>query len=157
MKRFAMYMASGLVLFTGLAMQKAKADEWNKQTKLTVNQPVSVDGVVLSPGQYIIQLAESQSTRTIVQIFNADNDHLVATFLGNSAYREKTPDRTVLTYYEAVPGASAAVREWYYPGDNFGIQFNPPNNSKVSGTAKSTSSTNTSSNTQPISASVGGE
>jgi hypothetical protein len=151
MKRFAMYMAAGLVLSTGLALQRAKADDWNKETKITVNQPVSIQGVVLVPGQYIMQLATSQSTRTIVEIFNADNDHLVATFLGNAAYRLKTPDKTVFTYYETQPGMSAAVREWYYPGDNFGIQFNPP--SKISGAP---ASTNTSS-IQPVSAQPVGE
>lgn len=151
MKRFAMYMASGLVLFTGLAIQKAKADDWNKQTRLTVNQPVSIQGVVLVPGRYVIKLADSQSNRTIVQIFNADNDHLVSMFLGNSAYRVKTPDKTVFTYYETQPGMSAAIRTWYYPGDNFGIEFNPP--SKISGAPATTST----SSVQPLSATPIGE
>jgi hypothetical protein len=141
MKRFAMYMASGVILLTGLALQKANADEWNKQTRLTVTKPVSIQGVVLTPGKYIIQLAESPSTRTTVQIFNADDDHLVTTILGNAAYRLTPPDHTVLTFYEAQPGASAAIRDWYYPGDNFGIQFGAPNN-KVTKTATNISSTN---------------
>ena len=83
MKRFAMYLFAGLVIATGLALQSAKADSWDRQTVLTVNTPVSIQGVVLLPGEYIIQLAESNSSRTIVQIFSTNNYHLVTTLIGN--------------------------------------------------------------------------
>ena len=139
-----MCLSTALLLLTGLAVKNAKADEWDKKTILTVKEPISVQGVVLVPGQYTIQLLNSDSTRTVVQIFSADNDHLIVTAIGSSAYRLKTANETVFTYYESQPGASRAVRDWYYPGDNFGIEFNPPR--KVNSTAKSIS------NSQPISA-----
>jgi hypothetical protein len=49
-----------------------RADEWNKLTVLTVNQPIQVTDKLLDPGQYVFKLLDSSSDRPIVQIFNAD-------------------------------------------------------------------------------------
>jgi hypothetical protein len=128
MNRFALSLALGAAVLSAVFVVRANADDWNKLTYLKVNNPVSIQGTVLIPGDYIIELADSPSDRRIVQIFNANDDHIVATVLGNSTYRVQTPSKTLFTYYEQSAGSSAAIRDWYYPGDNFGIRFNPPHN-----------------------------
>jgi len=57
----------------------AKADEWDKQTVLTFNEPVEVPGKVLPAGNYEFVLVRSDSSRNLVQIFNADGTELYAT------------------------------------------------------------------------------
>ena len=56
----------GVALAAGLAML-ARADEWNKLTVLTVNQPIQMADKLLEPGQYVFKLLDSSSDRHIVQ------------------------------------------------------------------------------------------
>jgi hypothetical protein len=65
------------------------ADEWNKATQLTFNEPVEVPGAVLTPGTYWFTLADSDSDRNIVDIWNADRTHLIRTILAIPDYRLK--------------------------------------------------------------------
>src|ERR1700722_7408307 len=53
----------------------ARADEWNKLTEITINEPIQVPNMVLPPGKYAMKLLDSLSDRHIVQIFNADQTH----------------------------------------------------------------------------------
>jgi hypothetical protein len=149
MKRFLMYSVLGLLLTAGFAIPRAKADSWDRQTMLTVRTPVSFQGVVLLPGKYFMQLQDSNTNRAIVQIFNADDDHLVTTLLASESWRINTPSKTVFTYYETQPGQSAAIRSWYYPGENTGIYFAAPKNVNANTTSVSSS--------QPVSATPVGE
>jgi len=101
----------------------AKADEWDKQTTLTFNKPVEVPGMVLRPGAYEFRLADVASERNVVQIFNADGSHLYENVLTIPAYRLEPTDKTVITFEERVEGAPEAIKDWFYPGDNSGVEF----------------------------------
>ena len=116
--------ALALALFTMTLIPSAKADEWNKQTVITVQGgAVQIQGTVLEPGKYVLKLVDSQSDRLIVQVFNSDETKLETTVLADSAYRLKPAGNTVFTYYEMSPGQPPAVRTWFYPGDNDGLEF----------------------------------
>jgi hypothetical protein len=104
----------------------APADEWNKKTVLTVNEPIQVPNQVLPPGTYVIKLLDSPSDRHIVQIFNADENHLYTTILAIPNYRIEPKGKTVFTFWETPPGQPKALRAWFYPGDNFGQEFAYP-------------------------------
>ena len=54
-----------------------KADEWNKETKVTFSAPVQIPGQVLQAGSYVFKLADNQADRHIVQIFNEDQNRAV--------------------------------------------------------------------------------
>ena len=125
MKRLILAMASVGLLGIALA-PNAPADEWNKLTKLTVNEPIQVPNKVLPPGTYVIKLLDSQSDRHIVQIFNADQTHLETTILAIPNYRLQPTGKTVFTFWETPPGQPKALRAWFYPGDNFGQEFAYP-------------------------------
>lgn len=99
------------------------ADEWNKTTKVTVNEPVQLPNTVLQPGTYTFRLADSSSDRHIVQVFNADGTRLITTVLAIPNYQLEVSDKTILAYSERPIGEPVALKAWFYPGDNFGQEF----------------------------------
>src|SRR6266576_5250108 len=111
-----------LCLLGALTLPKARADQWDKKTTLTFNEPVQVPGTTLSAGIYVFKLADT-SDRTIVQIWNEDETRLITTIFAVADYREKTPDTTIVSFDERPAGQPEALRAWFYPGDNFGVEF----------------------------------
>ena len=130
MNRLILAMASVGLLGIALA-PNAPADEWNKKTVITVNEPFQVPNMVLPPGKYVIKLLDSPSDRHIVQIFNADENHLFTTILAIPNYRLQPTGKTVFTFWETPPGQPKALRAWFYPGDNFGQEFAYPKSAAV--------------------------
>lgn len=112
-----------LCVLGALIVPNARADEWDKKTTLTFNEPVQVPGTTLPAGTYVFKLANSESDRTIVQIFNEDETKLITTILAVADYREKTPDKTIVSFDERPVGQPEALKAWFYPGDNFGVEF----------------------------------
>jgi hypothetical protein len=105
-----------------LIVPNARADEWDKKTTLTFNEPVQVPGTTLSAGTYVFKLADS-SDRTIVQIWNEDETRLITTILAVADYRTNTPDKTIVSFDERPTGQPEALKAWFYPGDNSGVEF----------------------------------
>jgi LPXTG-motif cell wall-anchored protein len=126
--RAAVVALSGAALAIGLAVLPAQADQWNKKTVLTIDQPMQVYDTYLEPGQYVFKLLDSQSDRHIVQIFNAEQTHLITTILAIPDYRVQVTGKSRFTMWETPAGYVAALKEWYYPGDNFGQEFRYPKN-----------------------------
>ena len=104
-------------------LPSARADEWNKKTVVTFSQAVEVPGKILPAGTYTFQLLDSTSDRHIVQIFNADGTHIIATILAINNYRLEPTGDTVMKFRETPGDAPEALRAWFYPGDNFGQEF----------------------------------
>jgi LPXTG-motif cell wall-anchored protein len=99
------------------------ADEWNKATQLTFNEPIEVPGMVLAPGTYWFTLADSDSDRNIVEVWNSDRTHLVTTILAVPDYRLQPTGKTVVHFEERPSDAPEAIHSWFYPGDNYGEEF----------------------------------
>lgn len=130
MTRFVVAMASVGLLGVALS-SSARADEWNKKTVMTVNEPIQVPNKVLPAGTYVIKLLSSPSDRHIVQIFNADETQLQTTILAIPNYRIQPTGKTVFSFWETPPGQPKALRAWFYPGDNFGQEFAYPKSAAV--------------------------
>lgn len=109
-----------------IGISRARADQWNKKTILTVNQPIQVTETLLEPGQYVLKLADSNSDRHIVQIFNSDETQIIDTVLAIPNYRLQPSGHSQFAFWETPPGAAGALRAWFYPGDNFGQEFRYP-------------------------------
>ncbi len=101
----------------------ALGDEWNKKTIVTFNAPVEVPGKALPAGTYVFRLLDSASNRNIVQIFDKDEKQLFATVLAIPDYRLKPADKPIIQFEERPPGTPAAIRAFFYPGDNYGQEF----------------------------------
>lgn len=125
MNRLALAVATFGLMGAALA-PTMKADEWNKKTILTVNEPIQVPNKVLPPGKYVIKLLDSPSNRHIVQVFNGDESHLITTVLAIPNYRLEPTGKTQFQFWETPPGQPKALRAWFYPGDNFGQEFAYP-------------------------------
>lgn len=121
---------TSLCLLGGLVMTaaatKAHADAWNKKTYITISQSIEVPGAVLTPGKYVFKLLDSPSNRHIVQIMNAEENHVYATNLAIPKQRMEPADKTILIFYEVRGGGPEPVRAWFYPGDTIGQEFAYP-------------------------------
>jgi hypothetical protein len=111
-----------LALF-GTVLPQANADDWNQKIVFTFSGPVEIPGQVLLPGAYVFKLMDSQSDRSIVQVFNKNENHLYGTFLTIPDYRLKPAGKPIITFEERATGSPEAVRAWFYPGENYGHEF----------------------------------
>jgi len=136
MNRFALAIACAGLLGAAL-VPSAHADEWNKRTVITVDEPIQVPNQVLSPGTYVLKLLDSPSNRHIVQIFDKDGQHLITTVLAIPNYRMEPTGKTQFSFWETPPGQPRALRAWFYPGDNYGQEFAYPKSEAVSIAANS--------------------
>jgi hypothetical protein len=109
--------------FTATFNPTARADEWDKMTKVTITEPIEVPGAVLQPGTYIFKLLNLESQRHVVEVMNDRQDKLFATIMAINTERLEPHGKTVFTFYETPAGQPPAVKKWYYPGDNFGQEF----------------------------------
>jgi len=115
-----------LAVLCVLVVPAATADEWNRKTVITFNQPVEVPGVgaqVLPAGTYVFKILDSQSDRHIVQIFDKDETHVFTTILAIPNYRLHATDKTVISFRERPVGQPEALRAWFYPGHEWGDEF----------------------------------
>jgi hypothetical protein len=101
----------------------AHADESNQATTVTFNQPIQVPGRTLPAGTYLFMLADSESDRSLVQIFNADGTVLYATVQAVAAERQEPSGSTVITVAEQGSGKPDALVSWFYPGRETGQEF----------------------------------
>ncbi len=99
----------------------AHADEWDESTKMTFSQPVQIPGHMLSAGTYLFKLANSQTDRNIVQVFNADGTELYATVMTIPTTRREVSGETVLIMAQE-PQRNALLK-WFYPGREDGQEF----------------------------------
>jgi len=124
----------------GVAVFPAHADEWDKKTTLTVNQPIQVRDTLLPAGSYVFKLLNSSSDRHIVQIFNSDQSRIIDTVLAIPNYRLEPTGNSRFTFWETPPGTAKALRAWFYPGDNFGQEFPYPKHLRQLETASAATS-----------------
>jgi LPXTG-motif cell wall-anchored protein len=117
---------TGVALITTSFVPKAHADAWDKMTIVTVHEPIIAGNKVLDPGTYVWKLMDSQADRHVVQIFDKDQQHLQTTILAIPDYRMQPTGKTQFAFWETPPGVPKAVRDWFYPGDNFGQEFPYP-------------------------------
>ncbi len=120
----------GAALIAAAVAPPVKADQWDKKTVITINEPVQVpsccnDGhvVVLQPGTYVLVLVDSLSDRHIVRVFDKDQKTVITTILAIPNYRLQPTGATTFQFWETPAGQPRAMRAWFYPGDNFGQEF----------------------------------
>jgi hypothetical protein len=124
-------MKPNLTVFAALAMSlmssafvpSLKAGEWDKKTTITISQPVAVQGTILPTGQYVLKVQDSSSLRDVVYIFNSEETQLITAVLAIHAGRMQPTGKSDFSFYESHAGEPAALRTWFYPGDDSGFEF----------------------------------
>ena len=114
----------------GLA-QRAAADLYDKKTVVTFSAPVEIPGKVLTPGTYVFKLLDSSSDRNIVEVYDKDEKKLYATILAVPDYRLKPSDKPLISFEERPSNTPEAIKAWFYPGDNYGVEFVYPHERAV--------------------------
>jgi hypothetical protein len=100
-----------------------RADDYNKLTYLTFSAPVQVPGVTLPAGKYMFKLANPESGRRAIQIWQGDGSELLTTLLTIPDEQEEPKSDPVVMFNETPAGTAAAIRSWFYPGDRYGLEF----------------------------------
>jgi hypothetical protein len=113
-----------MMLLGTFFVAKSQASELDKKTIVTVNGPIQVPGKVLPAGTYVFKLPVTDLTnQTLISIFNADETQLIATIQGIPDYRPQVTDKTVFQLEDMASGQPEALKAWFYPGDNSGVEF----------------------------------
>jgi len=109
----------------------AAADERDKKTIVTFSAPVEIPGKALPAGTYVFKVLDSASNRNILQIFDKDEKQLYATILAIPDYRLRPSDKPVIRFEERPSGTPEAIKAFFYPGDDYGLQFVYPHDRAV--------------------------
>jgi hypothetical protein len=117
-----LWIGIALTVFGLVSSRSARADEWNRSTKITFSHPVDVAGHVLVAGTYLFKIADVND-RHIVQISSADGKTIIATVMTIPDYRLTPTNDTVIKFREVPAGSPEAVRAWFYPGRTLGEEF----------------------------------
>ena len=122
MNRFKITTAM-LGLLTACFAPSMRADDNNKETRMTINGPLQVQDILLAPGQYVFKLTNPDAVHTVVSIFDADGARLEGITMGWSAYRTDAGDKKLFTVSQSQGNQLATLKYWFYSGDNFGLEF----------------------------------
>lgn len=121
----------GLLTFAAVMAINIQAQTFDKKTKVSFSQAVAIPGKVLPAGTYTFTILDSFGVRNIVQIWNEDKTNLIATILAIPNYRLDVADNTVIEFSEQPANLPQAVKAWFYPGYNYGIEFVYPKKEAV--------------------------
>jgi hypothetical protein len=101
----------------------ARADEWNRKTVFSINQPLRVPGnVVLPPGTYVLKRVD-QINPSVIQITDASERTVYSTFFGIPDYLRTPAEQPLLELSESPAGTPRALKGWRYPGSAVGTEF----------------------------------
>jgi hypothetical protein len=123
MLRNKLYLACALAIGISLPVAMASAQPVDQRTYFTFSQPIELPGKTLPAGTYLFKLADSQSNRHIVQVFDKDGKQIYATLLAIPAQRMDPADKPEVRFMEVAANQPAAVRTWWYPGRTTGHEF----------------------------------
>ena len=116
------FAVSTLLLCATLA-PGAIADQWNKKTIVRFGEAVEIPGQVLPAGTYVFKLFDSPSNRHIVQVWNADENQILATIMTIPDTRFETPNDSLFEFDERPADSPPALKVWFYPGNSTGEEF----------------------------------
>jgi LPXTG-motif cell wall-anchored protein len=122
----------GLILAALPSNARGADNNVQRRSRLVVSEPTEIPGTVLQPGTYFVKVMDFQGEKLIVQFLNEDETKPIATVLAMRDRRVMTDDgQDGFTYFERSPGGPAALKSWYYAGDNWGEVFVYPRSKAV--------------------------
>jgi hypothetical protein len=111
------------VALTACLAPGARADEYTKQTFLTFSGPVQLPGITLPAGTYQFRLADPESGRRTLQVWDKDGNKLLTTLLTIPDQRMTPTNEPVVMFGERPSGQPQAIRAWFYPNESYGQEF----------------------------------
>jgi hypothetical protein len=102
----------------------AAADQWNERSIMTFSEAVRIPGATLTPGTYVFELAEPDTSPHIIRIRNEKTSDIVATVYAVPVKRNSASGDIVMRFNPTERGtAPVALRAWFYPNSLYGHQF----------------------------------
>lgn len=101
----------------------ARASEANKRTLMTINEPLALPGVVLSPGTYTFKLLTPVVDPDLVEVANAHDTHMVAMFMAVPDYRDVRTGHPAFQLAEQPKDDPLALKAWFFAGQHSGVEF----------------------------------
>ena len=113
-----------LLLHSGLhgLSTGCRGSEWNEMTKIQLNEPIEIPGMVSPAGAYWFVLLDSQSEQ------QTDRSKIYATALTVATQRTQPTNWTEIKLAERLHSQPEAVLDWYYPGLLIGHELLYPTN-----------------------------
>jgi len=93
------------------------------QTYFTFSAPVTLPGVTLPAGKYLFRLADSSTSRKVINVVNADDKKSVAMLTTIPNRLSKAPSDPEVRFMEAPEGTPLPIKTWWYPGNSTGYEF----------------------------------
>ena len=117
------YLAAAALLAFAFAAPTGAA-EWGQMDRITFSGAVALPGVVLPAGSYTFEIANPQSSLTIVRV-TQNNTHRV--YFAGFTQAVKRPDGLprgeMVTFGEAAAGEAIPITVWYPAGGPRGHRF----------------------------------
>jgi hypothetical protein len=123
MKTKTCFITLGMLLAFVISLPSARAGEYDQTTKLTFSQSVQIPGRVLPAGTYWFELANTPSSRNIVNIYNSDRSTIYATIITINAESLTAYEKTTFNFADREPMQPKTLVSWFYPGESTGHQF----------------------------------
>lgn len=119
-------LATACIALTPLIAQDAQSVQENKETQIDVKEPLMIPGHLLQPGKYDVKMMFAMQSRNVVRVSDAKTGKVIANILAVPVYRNRTSGKEELTYWETPAGEPPALKDWFYPGTYYGMQFAYP-------------------------------
>jgi hypothetical protein len=100
----------------------ARAERWDEKTTVTFSQAIDLPGVVLPAGTCVFKLVDVAGERNIVQVLNAEENHVYATIVALPDERVKAGAKPLPGLEEQTAGLPMAVPQWFCAGDTAGVE-----------------------------------
>jgi hypothetical protein len=104
-------------------VSNARADEYTKQTYLTFSGPVQLPGITLPGGTYMFKLADPETGRRVLQVWDKEGTKLYTTLMTIPDEKMDVSDKPVVLFSERPSGQAQAIKSWFYPDERTGYEF----------------------------------
>jgi hypothetical protein len=111
------------LMLCAMSGPRCSADDWNKETMVTISHSLEIPRQVLSPGTSIFKIQGDTTYRQLVQVWIGDKHRLLATVDTIPVTRDEVTSDTVFLSYECPGDSPPALRAWFYPGKRTGFEF----------------------------------
>ena len=100
--------ASVLVVLVHVMASGANASTFDKRTYFTFNQPVALPGVTLPAGTYMFRIANTETSRNVIQVSNKQGTESYALLNTVLAQRPDVPKDSEIRFRETPAGVPPA-------------------------------------------------
>jgi hypothetical protein len=114
-----------VLLIAALTPIAAKADQGDWSTKVSINQPVQIGKMVLTPGTYMFRRADTWAP-DVVEVYNLDTNRYEGMILGFPASQSSISGNSTFILKEGAKGSPESLQYWFYPGNSNGLEFFSP-------------------------------